>query len=71
VDTSNGIPYEETTYKSGVVPAVKGMGLSDALFLLGNAGYKVTVRGSGAVINQSVAGGSIVPKGSKILIELQ
>jgi cell division protein FtsI (penicillin-binding protein 3) len=71
VDTSSGIPYEETTYKSGVVPAVKGMGLSDALYLLGNAGYKVTVRGSGSVTNQSIAGGSIVPKGAKILIELQ
>ncbi len=70
-DTSNGVPYEDATYKSGVVPAVKGMGLSDALYLLGNAGYKVTVRGSGAVVNQSLAGGSIEPKGSKILIELQ
>ncbi len=71
VDTSNGIPYEEIGYKSGVVPAVTGMGLSDALYLLGNAGYKVTVRGSGAVISQSVTGGSIIPRGSKILIELQ
>jgi len=71
VDTSNGIPYEETGFKSGVVPSVTGMGLSDALYLLGNAGYKVTVRGSGSVISQSVAGGSIVPKGSKVLITLQ
>jgi cell division protein FtsI (penicillin-binding protein 3) len=71
IDTSNGIPYEDVSYKSGVVPAVKGMGLSDALYLLGNAGYKVTVRGSGAVASQSVSGGSIVPKGSKITIELQ
>jgi cell division protein FtsI (penicillin-binding protein 3) len=71
VDTSNGIPFEETEYKSGVVPSVTGMGLSDALYLLGNAGYKVTVRGSGAVTSQSVTGGSIVPKGTKILIELQ
>jgi len=70
-DTSNGIPFEEATYKSGVVPSVKGMGLSDALYLLGNAGYKVAVRGSGAVVSQSVAGGSIEPKGSKIIIELQ
>jgi len=71
VDTSSGIPYEETSYKSGVVPSVKGMGLSDALYLLGNAGYKVVVRGSGSVTSQSVTGGSIVPKGSKILIQLQ
>jgi cell division protein FtsI (penicillin-binding protein 3) len=71
VDTSNGVPFEETNYKSGVVPAVTGMGLSDALYLLGNAGYKVTVRGSGSVTSQSVTGGSIIPKGSKILIQLQ
>lgn len=71
VDTSNGVPYQETGYKSGVVPGVTGMDLSDALYLLGNAGYKVTVHGSGAVISQSLAAGSNVPKGSKILIELQ
>jgi len=71
VDTSNGIPYEDAGYKSGVVPSVTGMGLGDALYLLGNAGYKVTVRGSGSVISQSVIGGSIIPKGSKITIGLQ
>jgi len=71
VDTSSGIPYEDVSYKSGVVPSVTGMGLGDALYLLGNAGYKVAVRGSGSVISQSVAGGSIIPKGSKIIIGLQ
>jgi cell division protein FtsI (penicillin-binding protein 3) len=71
IDTSNGIAYEEVKYKSGVVPSVAGMGLSDALYMMGNAGYKVIVRGSGSVISQSVTGGSIIPKGSKITIELQ
>jgi cell division protein FtsI (penicillin-binding protein 3) len=71
VDTSNGIAFEEVNYKNGVVPSVTGMDLSDALYLLGNAGYRVMVRGSGAVISQSVTGGSIIPKGSKIIIELQ
>jgi cell division protein FtsI (penicillin-binding protein 3) len=71
VDTSDGIPYEGVKYKSGTVPAVTGMGLSDALYAMGNAGYKVTVRGSGIVTTQSVTGGSVIPKGSKILIELQ
>jgi cell division protein FtsI (penicillin-binding protein 3) len=47
------------------------MDLSDALYVLGNAGYKVMVRGSGAVTEQSVTGGSLIPKGSKIIIELQ
>ncbi|PWK77695.1 cell division protein FtsI (penicillin-binding protein 3) [Mucilaginibacter oryzae] len=71
VDTSDGIPYEGVKYKSGTVPSVTGMGLSDALYAMGNAGYKVSVRGSGIVITQSVTGGSVIPKGSKILIELQ
>ena len=71
VDTSNGIPYQETGYKSGVVPTVVGMDLSDALYRLGNAGYKVVARGSGMVTAQSVTGGSAIPKGSKITIELQ
>ncbi len=71
VDTSNGIPYQEIKYKSGTVPGVAGMGLSDALYVLGNAGYKVSVHGSGIVKEQSVTAGSLIPKGSKITIELQ
>ena len=71
VDTSNGLPYEETKYQKGAVPEVTGMGLSDALYVLGNAGYKVSVHGSGTVVKQSVNAGSIIPKGSKIIIELQ
>lgn len=70
IDTSNGLPFEETKVKAGTVPDVTGMGLSDALYELGNAGYKVTVRGSGSVSKQSVTGGSMIPKGSKITIEL-
>ena len=71
VDTSSGVPYEEINYKKGTVPGVTGMGLSDALYVLGNAGYKVSVHGSGIVIKQSVTGGSIIPKGSKISIDLE
>ncbi|MDB5004991.1 MAG: penA [Mucilaginibacter sp.] len=71
IDTSSGIPFEENKYKAGTVPTVTGMGLSDALYLLGNAGYKVGVKGSGVVTAQSVTGGSTIPKGSKITIELQ
>jgi cell division protein FtsI (penicillin-binding protein 3) len=71
IDTSAGIALEDIKYRKGYVPAVTGMGLSDALYALGNAGYKVTVRGSGVVATQSVTGGSYMPKGTKILIELQ
>jgi len=71
VDTSNGVAFDDEKYKQGTVPAVTGMGLSDALYVMGNAGYKVTVRGSGVVVRQSVTGGSAIPKGSKIVIELE
>jgi cell division protein FtsI (penicillin-binding protein 3) len=71
VDTSNGIAPQEIKYKRGTVPSVTGMGLSDALYVLGNAGYKTTVRGSGVVAHQSVTGGSTIPKGSRIILELE
>jgi cell division protein FtsI (penicillin-binding protein 3) len=71
IDTSEGIAMDDVKYKKGYVPDVTGMGLSDALYVLGNAGYKVNVRGSGVVTKQSATGGSYMPKGTKILIELQ
>ncbi|UEG54267.1 transpeptidase family protein [Mucilaginibacter daejeonensis] len=71
VDTSNGVAPQEIRYKRGTVPSVTGMGLTDALYVLGNAGYRTTVRGSGIVARQSVTGGSIIPKGSRITIELE
>ncbi|AMR31855.1 cell division protein [Mucilaginibacter sp. PAMC 26640] len=71
IDTSSGIAYDDNKVKAGTVPNVTGMGLSDALYILGNAGYKVAVHGSGSVNTQSVTGGSQIPKGSKITIELQ
>jgi cell division protein FtsI (penicillin-binding protein 3) len=71
IDTSDGIPYDDVKYKTGIVPAVTGMSLSDALYALGNAGYKVGAKGSGVVTTQSVTAGSAAHKGSKIFIELQ
>jgi cell division protein FtsI (penicillin-binding protein 3) len=71
VDTSSGLALDDSKYKKGTVPNVTGMGLSDALYALGNAGYKVSVRGSGVVARQSVNGGSLIPKGAKIVIELE
>ena len=70
-DTSEHIAYADVKYKNSTVPSVTGMGLSDALYVLGNAGYKVEARGSGVVVSQSATGDSLIPKGSKIIIELQ
>jgi len=57
--------------KQGQVPDVLGMGLRDALYCLGNAGYKVIVNGSGKVVNQAIAAGVKYPQTDPILIELR
>jgi cell division protein FtsI (penicillin-binding protein 3) len=54
----------------GTVPNVAGMGLRDAMYLLENAGLKVTPIGIGAVRKQSIEPGSRVQKGRQIIIEL-
>lgn len=71
VDTSSGIVFDEAKYRKGMVPAVTGMTLSDAVYALGNAGYKVNARGSGVVTKQSAAVGEVMPQGSTITIELE
>jgi cell division protein FtsI (penicillin-binding protein 3) len=71
VDTNNGIVYEEYNPIKGVMPNVNGMGLKDALYLLGNAGLKARVKGSGKVTNQSIAAGSKIGKGLLVQIDLQ
>ncbi len=71
VDTSNGIVYQEYSPVKGIMPDVNGMGLKDALYLLGNAGLKTKVRGSGKVVNQSIPAGHKIGKGLSVLIDLQ
>lgn len=71
IDSNEGIANSETNFKKGSVPATVGMGLRDALFIMGNAGYKIAVIGSGTVVRQSVGAGSLIPKGSKIVLELE
>ena len=55
----------------GVVPNVSGMGLKDALYVLGNSGLRPVIKGNGEVVNQSLAAGTSILKGTKIVIELQ
>ena len=52
------------------MPNVKGMGLKDALYLLENIGVKVSVKGKGKVINQSVAPGTALIKDISVMLEL-
>jgi cell division protein FtsI (penicillin-binding protein 3) len=71
VDTSNGVVYEEYNAVKGVMPDVSGMGLKDALYLLGNSGLKAKIKGSGRVVSQSIAAGSKIGKGLSVQIDLQ
>ena len=53
------------------MPNVSGMGLKDALYLLGNAGLKTQVKGSGKVISQSVPSGMKIGRGLLVQLELK
>jgi len=71
IDTNNGVPYEEHATVKGVMPDVKGMGLKDALYLLGNAGLKTRVKGGGKVVAQSIPAGNRIGRGLLVQLELQ
>ncbi|HMK27461.1 MAG TPA: penicillin-binding transpeptidase domain-containing protein, partial [Chitinophagaceae bacterium] len=53
-----------------VMPNVRGMGLKDAIYLLENMGVKISVKGKGKIISQSVAPGTALAKGITIMLEL-
>lgn len=55
----------------GLVPNVVGMGLKDALYLLGNEGLYVEVSGTGHVVHQSIMPGVKSPTGGVIKLELR
>ncbi len=60
-----------TTQVQGSMPDVSGMGLKDAIFLLERQGLNVLVNGKGMVIRQSIPPGTLVTKGTPVVIDLQ
>jgi cell division protein FtsI (penicillin-binding protein 3) len=58
------------TIKQQVMPNVKGMGLKDALYLLENMGLKVTIKGKGKIVTQSIVPGTSLAKGITVMLEL-
>jgi cell division protein FtsI (penicillin-binding protein 3) len=63
--------FEKTGTGSGQdMPSVQGMGLRDALYLLENKGLKVSVRGRGKVLAQSLPAGTAIKKGQLIYLQL-
>jgi cell division protein FtsI (penicillin-binding protein 3) len=71
VYTSNYQPVmKSNTVRKQVMPNVRGMGLKDALYLLENMGVKVSVKGKGKIVTQSVAPGTALAKGVNVILEL-
>jgi len=69
----NNSSVMRTTYSASsgtITPNVTGMGLKDAVYLLEEAGFKVTVSGRGKVVNQIPAAGTIFKKNQNISIVL-
>lgn len=58
------------TIEKNKMPDVKGMGLKDALYLLESIGIKVSVKGRGRVISQSVEPGTALQKNMSVVLEL-
>jgi cell division protein FtsI (penicillin-binding protein 3) len=56
--------------KQQLMPNVRGMGLKDALSLLEGMGLKVTARGKGKIVTQSVQPGTSLAKGVTVMLEL-
>ena len=52
------------------MPNVVGMGLRDAMHILGNLGVEIRVIGRGKVVKQSLPTGAAIEKGIVVYLEL-
>lgn len=63
------LSYNETIKKQ-IMPNIKGMCASDAMYLLENNGYHVYISGKGHVIRQSIEAGYKLKRGDHIYLQL-
>jgi cell division protein FtsI (penicillin-binding protein 3) len=66
----DGLELNNRKIEDGIVPNVKGMGATDAVYLLENNGLRVTLRGRGKVRFQSLRAGTRFQKGQNIALRL-
>ena len=66
----DGLELNNRKIEEGVVPNVKGMGATDAVYLLENTGMRVTMKGRGKVRFQSLRAGTKIHRGQSIAIRL-
>ena len=69
--TDDEIFVNSVEFEDNIVPNVKGMNISDAVYLLESKGWKVRFDGYGKVKSQSVKAGSELRKGSVINLTLK
>jgi cell division protein FtsI (penicillin-binding protein 3) len=66
----DGLELSNREVRKGLVPNVRGMGATDAVYLLENNGLRVSVRGRGKVKSQSVRAGTKIQRGQSIVLVL-
>ena len=67
---NNQVILTTTTIEADKVPDVKGMGASNAIYLMENAGLKVKIKGVGKVKQQSLTPGSNFRAGQTVYLTL-
>lgn len=70
-EESGKLSIKTKVISENLVPNVVGMGARDAIYLLENAGLRVTIHGSGRVVEQSIGAGTRLVRGSVITIQLK
>ncbi len=66
----DGVALVNREFKPGMIPNVKGMGVTDAVYLLEKSGLRVSLRGFGKVKSQSLRAGDPMRRGQNIVITL-
>ena len=66
----DGLELNNREVKKGIVPNVKGMGATDAVYLLETNGMRVSVKGRGKVKSQSIKSGAKIQRGQSIVLTL-
>ncbi len=56
--------------KKNAMPDVVGMNIKDAVFILGNTGLDIDIKGEGKVIKQSIAKNTEIKKNQKVVLTL-
>ncbi len=70
ISDQDKLSASELAVGEGLVPDVRGMGGSDALYLLESSGLKVKMKGIGKVHKQSLRAGDKIKEGQTIYIDL-